>query len=105
MWDTPEPDCPACAERTQQEFRPFAITGGASARAHAIAEEIVTTDYHGADFQREPRQEGTPSVRYIDQTKGVAPSAWQKESANAAIAQGRAVAGIRRGSEGGKTTG
>jgi len=90
QWDDPEPDCPHCAQRTQQEFRPFAITGSVSARAHSIAEEIVTSDYHAADFQREHRQDGTPAVRYKDQTP-VTPAQWSMATGaiEQAIAAGR----------------
>lgn len=75
-WDAPEPDCPACKVRTQQQFRPFGITGSPSRKAHDIAEEIVTSDYHAADFQREWRREGTPSVRYNDERARTDASAW-----------------------------
>lgn len=74
--DDPEPDCPACKARTQQEFKPFGITGSNSARAHAIAEDIVANDYHAADFQREWRREGTPAVRYKDQAASTPASSW-----------------------------
>lgn len=76
QWDDPEPECPKCQERTQQEFVPFGITGSNTARAHAIAEEIVTSDYHAADFQREYRREGTPAVRYKDQVAPAMASNW-----------------------------
>lgn len=89
-WDAPEPDCPACAVRTQQQFKPFGITGSPSRRAHDIAEEIVTSDYHAADFQREWRREGTPAVRYNDQGK-TDTSTWSGVRSNLeqAIAIGR----------------
>ena len=87
QWEDPEPDCPICAARTQQEFKPFGITGSVSARAHEIAESIVTTDYHAADFQREFRQDGIPKVRYNDETPGTTTSSWTQEQANAAIAE------------------
>jgi hypothetical protein len=89
QWDDPEPDCPHCAARTQQEFRPFAITGSVSARAHSIAEEIITSDYHAANFQREHRQDGTPQVRYKDQAGPVTPAQWN--AATGAIEQAIAV--------------
>jgi hypothetical protein len=90
QWDDPEPDCPRCAERTRQEFKPFAITGSVRARAHTIAEEIVTSDYHAADFQREHRQEGTPSVRYKDEAPGTLQTTWSSNTAiEQAIAAGR----------------
>jgi hypothetical protein len=77
QWDTPPPDCPVCISLPmQQEFRPVAIGGSASARAHAIAEDIVTNDYHAADFQREHRPEGTPKVRYRDQKPDIPASTW-----------------------------
>lgn len=76
QWDSPEPECPKCQERTYQEFVPFGITGSNNARAHSIAEDIVANDYHAADFQREWRREGTPKVRYQDQGGGTAASSW-----------------------------
>jgi hypothetical protein len=91
QWDDPPPDCPACAARTQQEFKPFGITGSIGTRAHDIAEEIITSDYHAADFQREHRQDGTPSVRYKDQTVGIPVSTWGKDQTNAALEQAIAV--------------
>lgn len=91
QWEAPEPDCPACAVRTQQQFKPFGIGGSNNARAHAIAEEIATSDYHAADFQREPRYEGTPAVRYQDQGARVAQSAWSgvQGALEQAVATGR----------------
>jgi hypothetical protein len=89
--DDPPPDCPMCAQRTIQEFRPFGITGSTTARAHQIAEEIATTDYHAADFQREHRQDGTPKVRYKDQSSDVLPASWQKANAHAALEQAVAI--------------
>ena len=90
-WDAPEPDCPACATRTQQQFAPFAITGSPSRRAHDIAEEIVTSDYHAADFQREWRREGTPAVRYNDESAQTNASSWSgiRSSLEQAVAIGR----------------
>lgn len=93
QWDAPPPDCPVCARLPmQQEFRPVAINGSPSARAHAIAEDIATTDYHAADFQREHRPEGTPKVRYKDEKPAIPASAWSGVPAAAlqeAIASGR----------------
>lgn len=77
QWNEPPPACPACAARSmRQEFKPVAITGSPSARAHTLAEEIITTDYHAADFQREPRSEGTPKVRYKDEKVNMPSSSW-----------------------------
>lgn len=91
QWEAPEPDCPACATRTQQQFVPFGITGSNTARAHDIAESIITSDYHAADFQREHRREGTPSVRYKDQNSRAENSSWSGVSAalEQAVAIGR----------------
>lgn len=89
QWDAPEPECPACASRTRQEFVPFGITGSTTARAHAIAEDIVTSDYHAADFQREWRREGTPAVRYKDQNSRTDASSWS--GVNAALEQAVAI--------------
>lgn len=99
QWDDPEPECPKCTERTQQVFKPFGITGSNTARAHAIAEEIVTSDYHVADFQREHRREGTPSVRYKDQNSRADNSSWS--GVNAALEQAVAIGRQTRARYGG----
>jgi hypothetical protein len=92
QWDSPPPDCPACAERQmQQEFKPVAIGGSISARANAAAEDIAANDYHVADMTRE--REGIPKVRYKDQiAASVPPSTWggvPHATLEAAIASGR----------------
>ena len=90
-WDAPPPPCPVCVARPmQQEFKPFAIGGTPTARAHAIAEDIADRDYHVADMQRD-KHSRTPTVRYKDQSSTVLPSNWQAttETLNAAIASGR----------------
>lgn len=87
--DDEPPDCPECATRTQQQFVPFGITGSNNARAHDIAESIISTDYHAADFQREHRREGTPSVRYKDQNSRAENSSWS--GVNAALEQAVAI--------------
>ena len=97
--DAPEPECPACKVRTQQQFKPFGITGSNSARAHSIAEEIITTDYHAADFQREWRREGTPSVRYNDQNARTEASNWS--GVHAALEQAVAIGRQTRSMHGG----
>ena len=92
QWDEPPPACPVCSQRAmQQQFKPFAITGSASARAHGIAEEIATSDYHAADIQREHRPEGTPKVRYKDGPAAPQASSWGAATAaiESAIAIGR----------------
>jgi 2-hydroxychromene-2-carboxylate isomerase len=74
----------------QQEFKPVAIGGSNSAKAHAIAEDIAATDYHVADMQREHRSEGIPKVRYKD-TTSVQSSNWgaAQGAIEMAIAAGR----------------
>lgn len=91
--DDAPPECPMCADRRMyQQFKPVAITGSATARAHDIAADIAATDYHVADMQREGRPEGTPKVRYKDQTAPVAKSAWggvSHAALEAAVVSGR----------------
>ena len=92
QWDAPPPECPVCAKRTYQEFRPVAITGSTSTRAHAVAETIAAEDYHVADMKREHRQDGTPNVRYRDQTSPALSSTWggvSHAALESAIAAGR----------------
>lgn len=70
------PACPHCAQRTQQEFKPVAITGSVSARAEALMEDIVDKDYGVADMQRDRRAESVPKVRYKDQGSPTQASTW-----------------------------
>jgi hypothetical protein len=75
-----------------QQFKPVAITGSTSARARDLAEDIAANDYHVADMQREHRPEGTPQVRYRDQTPGALSSTWggvSHSAMEAAFAAGR----------------
>ena len=98
-WDAPPPACPLCEARPMsQEFKPVAIGGSASARAHAIAEDIADRDYHVADMQRD-KHARTPAVRYKDQISGVSPSTWQAntEVLQQAMMTGRAMR-LRHGS-------
>ena len=79
QWNAPPPDCPRCNEVNQmrQEFRPIAINGSNSARAHAIAEDIVANDYHVADMDNDGRREGgVPKVRYKEQKSYSPASQW-----------------------------
>ena len=90
-WDAPPPPCPVCAARSMsQEFKPIAIGGSNSARAHAVAEDILANDYHVADMQRD-KYATTPAVRYKDQTSTVPASTWTAatQTLEAAIAAGR----------------
>lgn len=91
QWDDPPPICPVCTRQPmQQEFRPIALGGSNSARAHAIAEDIVANDYHVADMQPEHRMEGTPKVRYKDASPAQA-STWgaATEAIQAAMVYGK----------------
>ena len=93
--DNPPPICPRCTaydfeHQMHQEFKPVAITGSNSARAHAVAEDIISNDYQVAHMEREHRPQGTPKVRYKDQSPQTS-SVWgaTSETLNAAIAAGR----------------
>jgi len=74
-WDAPPPDCPMCASRTHQEFKPVAIGGSNRARAAALAEDIIANDYHVADFKSDGRPGGRAKVRYKDQRQAT-PTEW-----------------------------
>jgi hypothetical protein len=90
--DDPPPSCPECDRRDmQQEFRPVALGGSNAAKAHGVAERIISEDYHVADFNREHRRGGTPAVRYNDQTQKIAPAAWgaASQQLEMAISAGR----------------
>jgi hypothetical protein len=91
-WDAPAPECPACARQLQQQFKPVAIGGSVAGKAHAIAEDIASNDYHVADMQREHRPQGTPTVRYKDASSAPATApTWgaTSETLSQAIAAGR----------------
>jgi putative FmdB family regulatory protein len=94
QWEEPAPDCPACAARAmQQQFRPVAITGSPSARAHALAEDIAANDYQVANMNDARKEGDRPKVRYKDQSPSSLPaSTWSGVSAatlETAIANGR----------------
>jgi hypothetical protein len=96
-WDAPAPHCSHCDDysesgRMRQEFKPVAINGSPAARARDIAEDIAANDYHVADMQHEKRVEGTPKVRYKDETAAAVQSQWRgvpSETMAAALAAGR----------------
>jgi hypothetical protein len=75
QWDAPAPECPQCAARTNQDFKPFAIGGSHRAKAVALAEDIAANDYHVADMQSDGREGGKPKVRYKDITPSDLPGA------------------------------
>lgn len=104
QWDEPPPPCPACAEREMdhpfvramppmnQEFKPTAITGSPSARAHAIAEDIAANDYHVANMGDARKEGDKPKVRYKDQSPASLPSSWSgvnQATLEQAMASGR----------------
>jgi putative FmdB family regulatory protein len=94
QWDEPPPECPACAARAmQQQFRPVAITGSPSARAHALAEDIAANDYHVANMGDARKEGDVPKVRYKDQSPSSLPSStWSgvpQATLEQAIASGR----------------
>ena len=94
QWEEPPPEWPAWAARAmQQQFRPIAITGTPSARAHALAEDIAANDYHVANMTDARKEGDVPKVRYKDQPPSSLPaSTWSGVSAatlNEAMAAGR----------------
>jgi hypothetical protein len=98
--DDPPPPCPACAQRAmRQEFRPVALGGSVSSRAHAIAENIASSDYHVSDMTVGRKEGDRSKVTYKDTTPNVAPSSWTaaQETLQAAISAGRQTR-LRHGS-------
>lgn len=89
--DDPPPDCPMCAMRTVQEFRPVAIGGSVSSRAHAIAEDIAAKDYHVGDMSVGRKEGDVTKVRYKDEGSPIPQSQWTaaNETLQAAMAAGR----------------
>ena len=89
--DDPPPPCPMCATRTRQEFKPVAIGGSATSRAHAIAENIAANDYHVGDMQVGRKEGDVTKVRYKDQRGTVPAAAWEasRETLEHVIAVGR----------------
>lgn len=102
--DDPPPPCPKCAMRghppspgmpsygqMRQEFKPFAIGGSATAKAHALAEDIAANDYNVGDIQIARKEGDNNKVRYKDQSAVIAPSQWTvaRDTLEHAIASGR----------------
>lgn len=72
-WDAAPPSCMVCdARQMRQEFKPPAIGGSVSMRAHKIAEDIMANDYNVADATFDNREGAVPKVRYKDQTPATA---------------------------------
>ena len=91
QWKKPPPDCPVCAQNAmQQQFKPVAIGGSHSARAHAVAENIIANDYQVADMSDDGRKAGgTPNVRYKDQQAPLPSANWS--AAPAMLAEAVAI--------------
>jgi putative FmdB family regulatory protein len=90
--DDPAPECPMCAQRSmRQEFRPVALSGSATGRAHALAEEIASSDYHVSDMTVGRKEGDRTKVRYKDTTANVPASTWSaaQETLQQAVAAGR----------------
>jgi hypothetical protein len=83
QWDAPPPSCDACDARMGQEFKPPAIGGSISMRAHRVVEDIIANDYGVADVKFDNRQGGTPKVRYKDQSPTQLQSTWGGQISNA----------------------
>jgi hypothetical protein len=98
--DDPPPPCPMCAQRSmRQEFRPVALGGSVTARAHAIAEDVASNDYHVSDMTVGRKEGDATKVRYKDTTANVPSSTWSaaRETLELAIASGRQTR-LRHGS-------
>ena len=102
--DDPPPPCPRCAMRghppspgmpgygqMRQEFKPIAIGGSPTSRAHALAEDIAANDYHVSDMNVGRKEGDVTKVRYKDQRGTVPAAAWEasRETLEHAIAIGR----------------
>jgi hypothetical protein len=85
-WDAPPPSCEACdAREVRQEFRPPAIGGSVSMKAHRIAEDIMANDYNVANATFDSREGGRPKVRYKDQSPSQLASSWNSAVVNEAL--------------------
>lgn len=75
----------------RQEFRPVAIGGSVSSRAHSIAEDIASNDYHVGDMDVARKEGDVTKVRYKDQNGSVVSSQWTaaRETLEQAVALGR----------------
>ena len=102
QWDDPVPSCARCdARETEQVFKPPAIGGSHTARAHAIAEDIARNDYNVADFTAFGKEGHRAKVRYKDDTGNVQTGKWtgpnakemqmSQEAISTAIALGRST--------------
>jgi len=90
--DDPPPSCSQCdARETQQVFKPVAtVNSSPNARANALVEDIISNDYHVADFNRDRHEGMKPKVRYKDASANVLPSTWNSAIPDA-LQQGLAI--------------
>jgi hypothetical protein len=89
--DVPAPVCPACNERTQQDFKPPGIVGtSARSKAEKIKDDILANDYKVGDINRSPSR---PHLHYKDQSPPGSASSWQasQEMLRGAAAAGRQI--------------
>ena len=93
-WDAPAPVCPQCRRNRgmSQEFKPPAIVthaGQARDRADKITDDIVSNDFHVADYTRDRHEGSTPKHRYKDHTPAQR-AVWgaAQETLQAAVAAG-----------------
>ena len=86
----------------QQEFRPPAIGGSVSMKAHAIAEDIIANDYRVANVKFDNRLGGTPKVRYKDESNDVRVSTWGTNQITNALELAKGI-GQQTRREGGAT--
>lgn len=84
-WDAPPPSCEACDARMAQEFKPPAIGGSISMKAHAVAEDIMANDYHVANASFDSREGGTPKIRFKDQSASQLASSWSSAQVGEAL--------------------
>ena len=89
QWDVEPPDCPACAQRTHQEFSPPAIGGSTRSKAVNLALDIAEKDYGVADIQASGREGERPKVRFKDDTGGSSSWGAHPEALAQAVALGR----------------
>ena len=90
QWDDPPPDCPNCAQVTQQDFRPFAIGGSVAGKANKLTEDIIENDYKVANIHRDRHEGAAPKTRYKDANPQT-DSSWgiANEALQAAVSAGR----------------
>jgi hypothetical protein len=90
--DDPPPPCPRCVVRPmRQEFKPVALGGSVTARAHAIAEDVAANDYHVSDMNVGRKEGDRTTARYKDTSANIPASTWSaaQETLQTAVIAGR----------------